>query len=186
MAASTHVCCRQGWNIVPGFSKLWISVPGVPATPTNGLELMVLQPCRRVPTPRHVTGPPCRTKNHGPPAAAPPPSEVRIMARPQGLLPKSSQCCAFLGSTLLEDAHATLFCSYNRYLMRRSVSLGYGCKLLEGLGMVSRGMSLAPPPGMKKHGPPSRCPPPPPFRSENHGPRQRHGRAGVGMLSCGV
>ena len=37
---------------------------------------------------------------------------------------------------------------------------GYGCKLLEGLGMVPQGMSLAPPPGMKKHGPPSCCPPP--------------------------
>ena len=53
-------------------------------------------------------GPPCRTKKHGPP------SEMRIMPPPpRGGLPKSSQCCAFLCSTLLEDAHAKLFCSYN-------------------------------------------------------------------------
>ena len=70
-------------------------------------------PCRWPPP--LVSAPPGRTKKHGPPSRCPPPSELRIMPPPPpwGFLPKGSQCRAFLGSTLLEDAHAKLFCSYD-------------------------------------------------------------------------
>ena len=70
-------------------------------------------PCRWPPL---VAGPPLQNKETWPPSRCPPPlfrSENHPPPPPPGFLPKSSQCRAFFGSTLLEDGHAKFLCSYN-------------------------------------------------------------------------